>query len=288
MDQSNVTTRQQKKTGKQPEQSSAAGSTASSGEMTAAQSGYLTGFSAQNPQDPSNSPSSNLSSRLDIKQLVANAMNKAIQLSRERMLALQQSRGEKPTPQAEFLPEIPAENAQDPHTSKRHMPTETTSSTGERPTAKTGFLAKFSAEKPQHPRQPSHYSNIELKSTPQQRGIRSQLADQGYEPHFGGEPTQYGSQSRTAVMRWRPEESRTYAWFKVYATFRKKIGETSPFCSHCRPKFSIFSCRKRPGNWQMALERSNRIQINGCMGACRDSTLMRSQILINSPNSPAA
>ena len=201
MDQSNVTTQQQQ---------SAARSTASFGEMTAAQSGYLTGFSAQDPQDPSNSPSSNLSSRLDIKQLVANAINKAIQLSRERMLALQQSKGENSAAQASSMAEIPAGKAQDPHTPKRPMAAEST------------------AEKPQHPRQPSQYSNIKLESTPQ-RGIRSHLADQGYEPHFGCEPIQYGSQSRTAVMRWRPEELRTYAWFMIYPTFRKKREKQAHF-----------------------------------------------------------
>ena len=145
--------------------------------------------------------------------------------------------GEKPTPQAEFLTKIPAEKAQDPHTQDpytqdpytpnkqiQHTATESTSSTGERPTAKTRFLTKFSAEKPQHPRQPSHYSNIKLKSTPQRR-----IAGQGYKPHFGGEPTQYGSQSRTAVMRWRPEELRTYAWFMIYPIFRKKTEKQAHF-----------------------------------------------------------
>ena len=215
MDQSNVTTQQQQST---------AESTASFGEMTAAQSGYLAGFSAQNPQDLSSSPSSNLSSRLDIKQLVADAINKAIQLSRERMLALQQSKGENAAAQANSIAEIPARKAQDPRTPQRHMPAESTSTTGERPTAKTGFLADFSAEKPQHPRQPSHYSNIKLKSTPQRR-----IAGQGYKPHFGGEPTQYGSQSRTAVMRWRPEELRTYAWFMIYPIFRKKTEKQAHF-----------------------------------------------------------
>ena len=242
MDQPNVTTRQQKKNGKgkekEQQEHSTAESTSSSGEKPAAQSAFLAGFSAEQAESLTTFVSDAISNAIQPMQghldkevtklsseitkissnqehLTSNMAN--LQAMMEKMISFQHSNGEKPTAQGEFLPGFSVGKAQDlsnpgnrdptgrnPNTRRsQHVAAESLSSAGERPTAKTGFLADFSAEKVQHPSHyPSHYPNVKLESTPQ--------PGQGYEPNFGGVPTQYDSQSRIQLTRWRPEELGTF------------------------------------------------------------------------------
>ena len=135
-----------------------------------------------------------------------------LQAIMEKMISFQHSNGEHHT----VLPTFSAEKDQDlsspskannPGNSsipnrdpnkirKAHVTAESASSAGERPTKTTGFLPGFSHHSPSH---------LKFESRP-----NSLIADQVQEPNFGGEPTQYGSQSRIQLTRWRPEELGTF------------------------------------------------------------------------------
>ena len=192
MDQSNVTTRQQKKNGKgkateqptEPTIEPTAESTSSSGDKPMAQSAYLAGFSAEQAQSLTTFMSGAINNAVEpmnkeMTDLISNVTR--LQTAIEKMLLFQASNGEKTAPQASSTPIFPM----DPRTSK-HMAAESTSSAGERPTAKGGFLADFSAGTP---RPPSHIK------------FESQQPDQRNEPNFGGIPTQSDLQSRIQIQR---------------------------------------------------------------------------------------
>ena len=213
MDQSNVTTRQQKKAaGKSKEQEhTAAESTSSSGEKPTAQSGYLAGFSAEQAESLTTFVSEAISNAIEpmnghLNKEIANLTSNVahLQSTIEKMISFQQSNRENPTIQASSLPAFSVGKAQDPNNPRRHVAAESSSSAGERPTAKAPFLPDFST---QHPN--GQLPNIKFEPTPHSRP-NSLIADQSQEPNFGGAPTQYGSPSRIQLTRWRPEELGTF------------------------------------------------------------------------------
>lgn len=202
MDQSNVTTRQQKKNGKgkETEQSQTPAvpqtpaAAESSAEKPASQSAFLAGFSPEQAQS--------------LTTYVADAITKVIepmddrmdkrfanlQTMMEKMLS---PRGENLATQASSMPAFSDGKAQDPRTpNNKHMAAASTPSAGEKLTKSGGVLNDFSTGTP---RQPSQWPNVKLESTPQPH----QPAAQRYDSIFGGIPAQSDASSQ---MRWRPEE----------------------------------------------------------------------------------